>query len=715
VPDTDLAVVLALPLWNADAAKAIEALALSELPLVVVAYHRAAIRDVGAFCMTRNVRAIEAPAGASLGAAVNLGATGLDAAALLIVNGAVPLGRLWKRPLLAALEATGGGVAGPMILGSGDRPPASGYLLSSAPLTLRGFDLQGFNGVNNPLAVDALVSDCLITARATFDELGGFAEGFGSEWEAVDYCLRVSESGRGVRFDPGASFTRIGQPAERAAMNLFGERAFAERWRERAVPHENMWPNLTSRIVRRTFLSVGVLIERVPIPEITVIVHGDTPATPEFTAALNGSLLKPTRIVEPGSDWYETARRLTEMRDSNYVVFVRTDTQLGTDWLNELVNAAEGASDIVASTVIAGWSDAHMPAAADGRCTLVAPRLIPQHVRIEAAASLDEAVTAWIGTAVAMGRNVVRVRRATSTVAPNSAIVPAQAPEPWSGEVFVSIVMLSWNAPQFTEDAIASIRARTSLPHEIIIIDNGSGEETVRRLEAIDGIRVIYNAVNTGFAFGCNQGLAAARGTHVVLLNNDVIVTDGWLEAMIDVQRRNPTVGCSAPRTNRIVGYQQVDNVPYENLDELPAFARERSYAERGRWTREARVVGFCLCLDRRMVAEIGGLNPRYGIGNFEDDDYCMRIRAAGYDIALCDDSFIHHFGNVTFKENKVDYRASLVRNKEIFTKHWNVTWDPGGVSYNGAQLFKRGFIRDHDFVPLPEPAGVGPDWTVPQ
>ena len=71
--------------------------------------------------------------------------------------------------------------------------------------------------------------------------------------------------------------------------------------------------------------------------------------------------------------------------------------------------------------------------------------------------------------------------------------------------------------------------------------------------------------------------------------------------------------------------------MPYnDDLDELVVYARARRNAELGGWTREARVVGFCLCLDRRAVAEVGGLNPRYGIGNFEDDDYCLRIRAAG-------------------------------------------------------------------------------------
>jgi O-antigen biosynthesis protein len=279
-------------------------------------------------------------------------------------------------------------------------------------------------------------------------------------------------------------------------------------------------------------------------------------------------------------------------------------------------------------------------------------------------------------------------------------------------DVFVSIVMLSWNAPEFTEFAVASIRANTPLAHEIIVVDNGSDAETRERIARIPDLRVIWNAVNTGFAFGCNQGMAAARGTHVVLLNNDVIVTAGWLEALIAVQQNNPAVGCSAPRTNSIAGPQQVDAVPYHDLAGLPAYAAARAREWRGRWTRQARVVGFCMCINRRVIGEIGGLDPRYGTGNFEDDDYCMRMRAAGYDIAVCEDAFIHHFGSATFKRNAVDYRATIEHNKEIFAARWNVTY--AGDAYDARQALQRGFVHARDFVPLPAPAGVGAGWLHP-
>ena len=151
-----------------------------------------------------------------------------------------------------------------------------------------------------------------------------------------------------------------------------------------------------------------------------------------------------------------------------------------------------------------------------------------------------------------------------------------------------------------------------------------------------------------------------------------------------------------APRPrprNRIAYAQQIDDVPYgEDLAGLAAFAERRARDLAGSWTREFRVVGFCMCLDRRVVDEIGGLDPHFGTGNFEDDDFCMRIRAAGYDIAVCEDAFIHHFGSVSFRENKVDYNAVFARNKALFGKRWNVTY--AGDSYDAKYPFRRGFFQ---------------------
>jgi GT2 family glycosyltransferase len=244
----------------------------------------------------------------------------------------------------------------------------------------------------------------------------------------------------------------------------------------------------------------------------------------------------------------------------------------------------------------------------------------------------------------------------------------------------------------------------TRYPHEIIVVDNGSDAPTLRVLESLaaeHGVRVVYNGRNLGFGGGMNVGMAHARGDVIVILNNDVIVTEGWLEDMIGALETRRTVGCTAPRSNQVAS-EQILAVPYKDDVAMHRFAAERRRALRGRGYVAHRVVGFCLCLDRAVIDEIGGFDARYGLGNFEDDDLAVRIRAAGWGIFVCDDVFIHHFGSVSFKANALDHRAHMERNWHAFCVKWGVPPAPLGTPYDARSLARPGFEHDAHFVPLP-------------
>lgn len=682
----------------------------------------------------------------SFAAAANAEAQTAGGDILIFVRDARPRSSGWLARLVGAAERTDTGAVGPRLLSAGVEE--TGLLLRPARFNQFGFAVEALRGLTSRAECDALRSACIVTPRALFGELGGFEETF-DELEALDYCLRVRQSGRRVLVDAGATFECSPREATPAAARRAraARYALAERWREAAAPRDNVWPDRTKNTIRRDeMLELGFAREFLATPDITVLVHGAAPVDPDaFRQTLFRTPFDVRAVIwacagplpsgeQRAEDAMTAALRATERRGDGYVAFVRGDTELGANWLGELIDAIEYAPDTIAATVVPAGEPlaGATPRSADARCTLVAPRLVPQHVRLRAELPLNDALGDWIAAAVVAGRDTRRVRFShTSVGAPDadagfaalwgepletyrradplalaSAVREREAP-------FASIVTLSYNAPQFTELAVASIHEHTKVPYEIIVVDNGSGPDTVARLGKLPNVRVIYNAKNTGFAYGCNQGIAAARGTHVVLLNNDVIVSDGWLEALIDVQVRNPTVRLSAPRSNNVTGIQQIPNVPYRSIPAMHAFAKQRSIERRGRGFRFVRAIGFCMCVDRRVFDEIGGLDPRYGIGNFEDDDFCIRVRAAGYDIAICDDSFIHHFGQASFIANKVDYRALSQHNRAIFARRWNVELPPG-ATFDARPIIRRGFDRATDFVPLPPPAGVGADWIAP-
>lgn len=248
-----------------------------------------------------------------------------------------------------------------------------------------------------------------------------------------------------------------------------------------------------------------------------------------------------------------------------------------------------------------------------------------------------------------------------------------------------SIIMLTFNQLDYTRLCLESIERHTPEAYELILVDNGSTDGTVDFLKSYAAsrpeVKLICNAENRGFAGGNNQGIATATGDYILFLNNDTVVTAGWLARLIRDLEHLPGIGLAGPMSNAVSGQQLVPNVTYRNLDELPAFAAQLNAAEAGRATPAVRLVGFCLIVKRAVLELIGGFDENYAVGNFEDDDLCLRAALAGYTAVIANDVFVHHFGSQSFKGNKLDYSAHINENRARFTAKW-----PGIVSFNAQQ-----------------------------
>jgi GT2 family glycosyltransferase len=86
------------------------------------------------------------------------------------------------------------------------------------------------------------------------------------------------------------------------------------------------------------------------------------------------------------------------------------------------------------------------------------------------------------------------------------------------------------------------------------------------------------------------------------------------------------------------------------------------------------KLIGFCMMMKKEAINKIGLLDENFLIGNFEDDDYCIRLRKAGYKLILCNDTFIHHFGSVSFKNTPgLDIFEISKINEEKFKNKWNL------------------------------------------
>ncbi len=243
-------------------------------------------------------------------------------------------------------------------------------------------------------------------------------------------------------------------------------------------------------------------------------------------------------------------------------------------------------------------------------------------------------------------------------------------------EGVVSIIILTYNQLSYTKECVESIRRHTPEPHEIVFIDNGSSDGTVKWLRQEvknrPDWRLIENDGNLGFPKGCNQGIEASSGEYILLLNNDVVVTENWLSGMLEVLNSAPDTGIVGPLTNNISGPQKVPVAGYRStargLDEYAAAFRRQN---RNRRIPMRRIVGFCMLFRRALIDKVGVLDERFGSGNYEDDDFCLRAALLGYTNLVAGDVFLHHYGSRSFVGNRLNVGSSMTGNRKLFTSKW--------------------------------------------
>jgi len=241
--------------------------------------------------------------------------------------------------------------------------------------------------------------------------------------------------------------------------------------------------------------------------------------------------------------------------------------------------------------------------------------------------------------------------------------------------MLTSIIIPSYNGAELLRECLDSIRRHTPEPHEIIVVDNGSRDHTVS-LCVEYRCRFIRFPRNRGFPAACNAGLRLATGDLLLLLNNDVIAASCWLSNMQACLMSDPSIGIVGPCTNYASGLQRMKELPYETLDQYMQMSAHINEPDASRWREVSRLVGFCMLLRRELLDKVGLLDERFAPGHYEDDDYCHRVRMAGYKLMLAGDTFVHHVGSASFrKQQSGQLRRVLQRNRKLFISKWG--YDP--------------------------------------
>lgn len=227
-----------------------------------------------------------------------------------------------------------------------------------------------------------------------------------------------------------------------------------------------------------------------------------------------------------------------------------------------------------------------------------------------------------------------------------------------------TVVVPVYNQLDYTRRCLASLRTHGNGIHKIIVIDNGSANTTAEYLSGLDYVTVIRNDDNLGCAAAWNQGIETAGSAWVLFLNNDVIVTSGWLEGMLEFAEE-----------------KRVDIVSPAIREGACDYDIDR-YAEAfvTRMKRRARIGvadGICFLVRRTVFEKVGRFDENFRVGQFEDVDFFKRAAIAGFRLGITGRSFIHHFGSVTQNHiRKVEknncYEAV---NRAYYYRKWNLSW----------------------------------------
>lgn len=269
----------------------------------------------------------------------------------------------------------------------------------------------------------------------------------------------------------------------------------------------------------------------------------------------------------------------------------------------------------------------------------------------------------------------------------------------------VSVVIAAFNQFDLTMQTLASLAGSVGVRFEVILVDNGSRDE-VRRIEShVAGLVVLRNAANLGFLQASNQGIAAAAGRHVLLLNNDVLVPPTALANALKRLESDASIGAVAAKVVRTHGLlQEAGSIVFRDGSAMGYGRGGQASAPEYNFVRDVDYgSGVFLLVRGAALRRLGGFDPAYAPAYYEDTDLCARLWQSGlrvvYDPAV---AVVHlEFGS---SRNPDAPRAQMQRNRDLFV-HRHRAWLAGkaaadrGLALQARHSMAAGVRRRHVLV----------------
>jgi GT2 family glycosyltransferase len=267
-------------------------------------------------------------------------------------------------------------------------------------------------------------------------------------------------------------------------------------------------------------------------------------------------------------------------------------------------------------------------------------------------------------------------------VLPNPDIFEGEIPilkAPSFDETEVSILIPAFNNMRFTLSAISSVIEHSDgVAYEIVVLDDASDDGISDGIDRyLEGIEVVKNEKNLGFLRNCNQGAEKVSSEYIVLLNSDTAVQPGWLVAMLETMKRDPSIGLVGPKYLYPDGKLQEAggivwrdasawNYGHGDYPGIPAYnyLKECDY-----------ISGASIMIRKSLWDEIGGFDERYAPAYYEDTDLAFEVRKRGYRVVYQPKSKVVHYEGISHgKDESAGIKRYQEINREKFLEKWRDT-----------------------------------------
>lgn len=249
----------------------------------------------------------------------------------------------------------------------------------------------------------------------------------------------------------------------------------------------------------------------------------------------------------------------------------------------------------------------------------------------------------------------------------------------------VSIVILTYNLKDMNMQCIGSIRDTCDpSSYELVVVDNASTDGTLEWLREQKDMTLVSNQENKGFPAGCNQGIKAAEPENdILLLNNDTIVLPNsifWLRMGLYEEER---IGATGSMSNSVINRQRIE-AKLAGVEEYITYGTAMNIPMENALEKKTWLVGFAMLLKRKALDEVGLLDERFSPGQNEDVDLCIRLNLAGWQMRLCHNSFIVHYGHGNGRNSDI-WKQTFSVTSEKFREKWG--FDMSYYTYSRKEL----------------------------